>query len=95
MTEKEKLRLAAAISYKSSDSAPKIVAAGKGEIAKRIIETASAAGVPSVENPELASLLNTLNLGDEIPPTLYKVVAQILAYVCDMDKLLMEKKQKR
>ncbi len=92
---KESLRLAAALAYSASDNAPKIVAVGQGHVADKIIEKAKEAGVPSVSNPEAAQILNTLNLGDEIPHELYNVVAQILAFVSDVDKLYAERKLSR
>ncbi len=80
------IQLAAALAYNVNDNAPRIVAQGRGVVAKNIIERAEDAGVPVVNNPEAAAILNTLNIGDEIPYELYQVVAQILAYVAKIDK---------
>jgi flagellar biosynthesis protein len=41
--------------------------------------------VPVYENAQLAHALNSLNLGDEIPPELYEVVAEILVFVGSID----------
>jgi len=79
-------REAAALEYTPELAAPRVVAAGKGYIAEKIIETARAAGVPITADPELARALNALHIGDMIPPELYVVVAQILLYVCHIDQ---------
>lgn len=62
--------------------APHLVAKGQRIIAQRIREIAVAAGVPIVENPLVAqALFKSVEVGQEIPPDLYRAVAQILAFV--------------
>ncbi len=62
--------------------APYVVAKGQRIIAQRIREIAMAAGVPIVENPLVAqALFKSVEVGQEIPPDLYRAVAQILAFV--------------
>ena len=62
--------------------APKVLAKGRGIVALRIREIAEGAGVPRVENPPLArALYKEVDVGMEIPATLYRAVAEILAYV--------------
>ena len=56
----------AALRY-TGDGAPKVVAAGRGHIAAQILERAHEAGVPVHRDPELASALSQLALGQEIP----------------------------
>jgi flagellar biosynthetic protein FlhB len=75
--------LAVALSYQSSEmNAPKVVAKGAEKIAEKIREVARKHGVPIVENKKLAQSLYTLvDLGHEIPGTLYQAAAEILAYV--------------
>jgi flagellar biosynthetic protein FlhB len=66
--------------------APKVVAKGQDLIAQRIREVATANGVPSVENPPLArSLYQMVEIGEEIPPALYRAVAEVLALVWRLD----------
>lgn len=67
--------------------APKILAAGKGEVAERIIEKAKENDVPFYQDNKLAETLSKLQIGDTIPPELYDVVAEILVFVDDMDKM--------
>jgi len=62
--------------------APHVVAKGQRIIAQKIREIAAQAGVPIVENPLVAqALFKSVEVGQEIPPDLYRAVAQILAFV--------------
>ncbi|MDL2273876.1 EscU/YscU/HrcU family type III secretion system export apparatus switch protein [Oscillospiraceae bacterium OttesenSCG-928-G22] len=85
---RKKTREAVALQYLPDEGAPRVVAAGKGYVAEKIIESAEANLVPVHEDPELAHMLNLLNIGAEIPPELYAVVAQILIFVKDVDSYL-------
>lgn len=80
-------RQAIALTYEPGTTAPTIVAAGKGYVADRIIETAKENDVPLYEDSELSDTLMRLQIGDTIPPELYKVVADILIFVDSMDKI--------
>lgn len=78
----EKDLKAVALKYERyKDNAPKIIAKGKGEIAKKIIEVAKEHGVYIKEDPSLVEVLSTIDIDQEIPPQLYKAVAEILAFV--------------
>ncbi|MEO6928544.1 MAG: flagellar biosynthesis protein FlhB [Casimicrobiaceae bacterium] len=74
---------AVALEYSESGMrAPRVVAKGAGVIAQKIRELAAANDVPRLEAPPLArALYRHAEVGDEIPPALYTVVAQVLAYV--------------
>ena len=85
--EKKKIKQAVALEYDPSDEAPKIVATGKGKVAERIIEKAKEANVPVHKDDKLASTLSKLDIGDFIPPELYEVVAEILVFVDQMEKI--------
>jgi len=76
-------RLAVALKYDGSRMlAPEVVAKGQGFIALKIIALAQEAGVPLVENRPLAqSLFKQVEVGQAIPTTLYRAVAEVLAYV--------------
>ena len=79
--KRAKTREAVAVEYDPlEDRAPRVVAKGKGNIAERIIETARKAGVPVREDRELVYLLSHLDVDQEIPPEVYQVVAEILAF---------------
>lgn len=89
-TEKEKTgkeKTAVAIAYTPGESAPKILATGKGYVADKIIEKAKEENVPFYKDGKLADTLSRLEIGDMIPPELYEVVAEILVFVDDMDKI--------
>ncbi|MDD4503384.1 MAG: EscU/YscU/HrcU family type III secretion system export apparatus switch protein [Clostridiaceae bacterium] len=81
-----KLKKAAALSYEQGEEAPKITALGKGEVALRIIETAKENNVPVFENSGLVETLLQLEIGRQIPPELYSVVAGILVFISKIDK---------
>jgi flagellar biosynthesis protein len=75
-------RRAVALSYNAGqDVAPRVAATGQGVLAERIIALARANGVPLREDPVLIAALATLDLDQVIPPELYAVVAEVLAYV--------------
>jgi len=78
---------AVAIAYEPGERAPKILATGKGYLADKIIEKAKEEDVPLYQDNQLANTLSRLEIGDMIPPELYEVVAEILVFVDDMDKL--------
>ena len=71
--------LAVALSYDGSNT-PRITAKGRDELAQKIIESAEQAGVPRMPDPELASVLAQVPLGDEIPEALYRAVAEVIAF---------------
>jgi flagellar biosynthesis protein len=83
----KKVKQAVALEYNPDDSAPKVVAIGKGALADKIIEQAKQADVPIHKDDKLADTLSKLQIGDMIPPELYEVVAEILIFVDGMDKI--------
>jgi len=68
------------------DTAPRLVAKGRGELAEKIIEIAKANGVPVREDKQLVELLSSLELYQEIPQELYKAVAEILAFIYALNR---------
>jgi flagellar biosynthesis protein len=72
--------LAIALKYDAPD-APRVVAKGSGAVAERIVETARAAGVAVEENAGLAAALAKIDLDQEIPPALYRAVAEVIGFV--------------
>lgn len=62
-------------------SSPKVVASGRGDFAQQIITAARAAGVDIVEDPDLLEVLGRVPVGEDIPPELFQVVAEILAFI--------------
>jgi flagellar biosynthesis protein len=85
--KREKIKQAIALTYEPEEEAPKVVAAGKGHLAERIIERAKEADVPIHRDEKLAETLSRLDIGEMIPPALYEVVAEILIFVDAMDRI--------
>lgn len=83
----QKQRTAVAVAYEPGERAPKIIATGKGYTAERIIEKAKEENIPFYRDDKLAKTLSKLEIGEMIPPELYEVVAEILVFVDDMEKL--------
>ena len=75
--------LAIAVKYNAKEMfAPQIVAKGAKLMAERIKDVARESDVPIVENKPLAqTLYKSVEIGDFVPPNLYKAVAEVLAYV--------------
>lgn len=79
---KDKTPAAVAVRYDpEKESAPRIVAKGRGQIAERIIELAKANGIPIHADADMTRLLAAVELFDEVPPELYAAVAEILVWV--------------
>lgn len=72
---------AVALTYTAGEAAPRVVAKGRGLIAQEIIERAHEAGVYVHESPELVALLMQVDLDTHIPPQLYVVIAELLAWL--------------
>ena len=75
--KKEPEKTAVAIAYEPGEKAPKILATGKGQVAEKIIEKAKESQVPTYKDNKLASTLSKL----------HEVVAVILVFVDDMDRM--------
>ena len=78
---------AVALQYKFDYPAPKVVATGSGHMAQRIIDSAKKADVKLHHNPALVEELAKVDLGAEIPPELYEIVAQILVFIDNLDRM--------
>ena len=77
--------LAVALAYAPGASAPKVVAKGKGVIAEAIIEKAKMHGIYVHESPELVALLLQVDLDAHIPPQLYVAIAELLAWLYELE----------
>jgi flagellar biosynthesis protein len=72
---------AVALRYERGSAAPRVVAKGAGRLAESIVALAAEHGVPIREDRDLVALLSAVELGDEIPPEMYAVVAELLAWL--------------
>ena len=79
MDTDNKPTFAIALQY-DGEGAPEVVARGYHEIADEILEIAREANVPLHQDNELAALLEDLDLGDQVPEALYRVVAEVLVF---------------
>lgn len=87
MTVRKKPPKAVALKYQpQSDTAPRVVAKGKGKVAEKIIEIARAHHIYIQNDPDLIEVLAQLDLDDEIPPDLYAVVAELLSFVYSLNR---------
>lgn len=76
------VRLAVAVKYDPEMNAPKVLAKGAGEVAKKIRDLATEHDIPILEKKELArNLYKLVEIGQEIPAVLYQAVAEVLAYI--------------
>jgi flagellar biosynthesis protein len=83
MSEPQRSPLAVALHYEKP-GAPRVVAKGRGEVGRRIIEAARANGVPLEANPVLAEALAQVELEHAIPEALYRAVAEVLVFILRM-----------
>ncbi len=80
---------AAALRYDGNrDRAPRITAKGRGQIAEKIIDIARENNIPLYEDQNLIQVLDALDVDTEIPPELYRAVAEVLAFVYRLNKTL-------
>lgn len=88
----EKRKEAIALKYNTElDSAPKVVAKGKGVIADEILLKAKEFGVPIQEDPSLVEVLSQLEINQTIPEDLYSVVAELFAFIYRADQQIKNK----
>ena len=76
------VKKAVALEYDEyKDNAPKIIASGKNEIAKNIIQIAQKNNIPIKKDEDLVEMLSQIELNKEIPTELYKAVAEIFSFI--------------
>lgn len=81
------LQNAVALAYNASKAAPTVVAKGSGLVAEAIIARARESGVYVHESKELVSLLMQVELDQQIPPALYRTVAELLAWLYRLENM--------
>lgn len=92
----EKRTEAVALSFNPTESdAPKVLAKGKGLVAENILSKAKENDIPIQEDPNLVQLLGQLNVNESIPEELYQAVAEVFAFIYQLDKNHGKVKQKR
>jgi flagellar biosynthesis protein len=84
--KREKQNKAVALKYQpEKDGAPRVMAKGQGKVAEKIIELARKHNIHIHPDPDLIEVLSQLDLNAEIPPDLYVVVAELLAFVYSLN----------
>ena len=83
MTDRPKRDTAVALSYRpdQGDEAPRVVASGKGDLARQILDLAFAAGVKVREDADLVEILAAVDVDSQVPLEALMAVAEILTYV--------------
>ena len=92
--ENKEIKKAVALDYDMEiDNAPKVVAKGKGEIASNIIKIAQDNEIPIKKDEDLVELLSAIDIDKEIPPSMYKAISEIFAFIYDLTTLERRKKE--
>lgn len=87
MAKRRKIKKAAALVYDhTSPEPPRLIAKGKGDLAEKIIKLAKEHDITIKEDADLVEALMLLDLEEAIPAELYKVVAEILAFVYSLNQ---------
>ncbi|GEN44903.1 EscU/YscU/HrcU family type III secretion system export apparatus switch protein [Alkalibacillus haloalkaliphilus] len=87
MNERYKRKEAIALRYDEAENdAPEVIAKGKGLIAEEILTRAGEHEVPVYEDPALMELMGELNINEKIPEDLYQAVAEVFAFIYQLDK---------
>ena len=86
---------AVALKYdEEKDRSPRVIAKGRGHVAENIMAAAQKNTIPVYQNKTLVNMLMALEIDREVPPELYRAIAEVMVYVYRMDKKA-EKKKKR
>ena len=87
MKNNNPVQKAVSLQYKKGkNAAPKVTAKGQGWMADRIIIMAQENNIPIREDKDLLHLLSEIDVGQEVPESLYKVVAELLAWVYQLNQ---------
>jgi flagellar biosynthesis protein flhB len=76
------------------DRAPRITAKGRSLVADRILAEAKKNGIPVYQNKSLVNMLMALEIDREIPPELYRTIAEVLAHVYRIDRHMGDRRSK-
>lgn len=80
-------KYAVSLQYDAQKSkAPTVTAKGQGPIAEKIIDLARQHNIPIKEDPDLVQVLSQVDIDQEVPPSVYKVVAELLAFVYQLNE---------
>ncbi|MBO6291985.1 MAG: EscU/YscU/HrcU family type III secretion system export apparatus switch protein [Selenomonas sp.] len=77
------------------DKAPRVVAKGRGYVAENIMAAAQQNTIPVYQNKTLVNMLMAIDIDREIPPELYRAIAEVMAYVYRIDQRAKERRLAR
>lgn len=87
----KKLKIAAVLKWdEEADEAPRLIAAGKGYLAERILAAAEKAGIPQQEHSALAEGLLGISPGSEIPQELYTLAADVYIFLMNLEESMQK-----
>jgi flagellar biosynthesis protein len=86
MNKAKNLEQAVALTYEHGEFAPRVLASGKGLVAEQIIAKAKEHDIYIHESKDLVGLLMQVDLDENIPPALYQAVAEILAWLYQLER---------
>ncbi|HPX74178.1 MAG TPA: EscU/YscU/HrcU family type III secretion system export apparatus switch protein [Methanoregulaceae archaeon] len=72
---------------RGKDPAPRVAAKGRGVVAEKILAVARERNIPVRQDKALLDALYRLDINEEIPEDLYRVIAEILAFVYRMNRM--------
>ncbi|MBM7704456.1 EscU/YscU/HrcU family type III secretion system export apparatus switch protein [Metabacillus iocasae] len=70
----------------NADQSPKVLAQATGAAAQQLVEQAQQRDIPVEENMVLLNHLLDLDLGEQVPPQLYAVIAEVLLFIQEIEK---------
>lgn len=79
MNNNTPIRIAVVLEY-DGETAPKVTAKGVNDIADKIIDIATEHGIPLQKSDGLVNILSAMDLVEEIPENLYRVIAEVIAF---------------
>jgi flagellar biosynthesis protein len=83
---------AVALKYeRGKDPAPRVMAKGRGVVAERILAIAREHNIPIRQDKALLDALYRLDINEEIPEDLYRVIAEVLAFIYRMNRMKAER----
>jgi flagellar biosynthesis protein len=90
MPKHREISTAAAVAYiPGTDRAPQVVASGRGRLADRIVALAVENGIPLCKDENLSRLLEALEVDMDIPPALYRAVAEVLVFIYRLNGMMV------
>jgi len=82
-----KKEAAVALKYnQEKNQAPKVIAKGEGKTAQKIIELANEHDIPIKKDEDLLELLSKVEIDKEVPPEMYKAVAEVFSFIYNVTK---------